>query len=253
MGITPIVDVMGSAMASTAIDQSQRTAARVAGVLYLLLMVCGVFGEFNGRGRLIVDNDPAKTAGLITSHLLLFRFGIVSDLAAFAGDIAMAVALYVLLRPIGRYLALLAAFWRVAEAAVLGVITLNSLTMLSLLTDVRYATVFSSQQVQSLVWLFNDTHDAGYNIGMVFLSLGCIVFSWLFFKSRYIPRLLAAFGLLAYTLMLAGTMATILWPQNPIGVNFDTAAGLYEIIIGLWLLLRGIREPRVRNITVVGR
>lgn len=231
-------------MASTAIDQSQRTAAKVAGILYLLLMACGVFGEFNGRGSLIADNDPAKTAAQITGHLLLFRLGIVSDLIAFTGDIAMAVALYVLLRPIGRHLALLAAFWRVAEAAVLGVITLNSFTMLQLLTDARYATVFSSQQLQSLVWLFNDTHDAGYNIGLIFLSLGCIVFSWLFFKSRYIPRLLSGFGLLAYILMLVGTIAAIVWPDNPLGANFDTPAGLYEIIIGLWLLLRGIREPR---------
>lgn len=231
-------------MASTAIDQSQRTAAKVAGILYLLLMACGVFGEFNGRGSLIADNDPAKTAAQITGHLLLFRLGIVSDLIAFTGDIAMAVALYVLLRPIGRHLALLAAFWRVAEAAVLGVITLNSFTMLQLLTDARYATVFSSQQLQNLVWLFNDTHDAGYNIGLIFLSLGCIVFSWLFFKSRYIPRLLSGFGLLAYILMLVGTIAAIVWPDNPLGSNFDTPAGLYEIIIGLWLLLRGIREPR---------
>lgn len=231
-------------MASVAIDRSHRVAARVAGLLYLLLMACGVFGEFNGRGSLIADNDPAKTAANIVDHLLVFRLGIVGDLVAFTGDIAIAVALYVLLRPIGKYLALLAAFWRVAEAAVLGVITLNSFTMLLLLTDARYAKVFSSQQLQNLVWLFNDTHDAGYNIGMMFLSLGCMVFSWLLLKSRYVPRLLAGFGLFAYVLMFVGTIVTITWPDNPVGVNFDAPAGLYEISIGLWLLLRGIREPQ---------
>lgn len=230
-------------MAGIAIDRSQRVAARVAGALYLLLMAFGVFGEFGGRGSLIADDDPAKTAVAITSHLLRFRLGMVSDLAAFAGDIGITVALYVLLRPVGRYLALLAAFWRVAEAAVLGVITLNSLIMLSLLTDARYAAAFSSQQVQGLVWLFNDAHDAGYNLGMIFLSLGSIVFSWLLLKSRYVPRLLAGLGLLGYVAMLVGTIVTIVWPANPVGVNFDTLAGLYELAIGLWLLLRGIREP----------
>lgn len=232
-------------MANIAIDRSQRVAARIAGALFLLLMACGVFGEFNGRGSLIADNDPAKTAASILNHLLLFRAGIVSDLVAFTGDIGIAVALYVVLRPVGRNLALLATFWRVAEAAVLGVITLNSVTMLLLLTDPRYAAVFSSQQLQSLVWLFNDAHDAGYNIGLIFLSLGCIAFSWLFLKSRYIPRLLAGFGLLSYTIMLIGTIVTIVWPANPIGANFDTPAGVYEIIIGLWLLIRGIKEPRL--------
>ncbi|GLQ90244.1 DUF4386 domain-containing protein [Dyella flagellata] len=228
-------------MASFAIDRSQRMAATVAGALYLLLMACGVFGEFGGRGSLIIENDPAKTAAAIRGHLTLFRFGIVSDLVAFAGDIGIAVALYVLLRPVGRNLALLAAFWRVAEAAVLGVITLNSFTMLLLLTDGRYATAFSSQQLQSLVWLFNDMHDTGYNIGLIFLSLGCIVFSWLLLKSCYVPRLLAGFGLLGYAVMLIGAIATIVWLDNPVGANFDTLAGLYEIIIGLWLLLFGVR------------
>jgi hypothetical protein len=230
-------------MATIAIDTSQRRAARIAGFLYLLLMACGVFGEFGGRGSLIADNDPAKTAVNILGSLHLFRLGIVSDLAAFTGDIAMAVALYVLLRPVGRHLALLGAFWRVAEAAVLGVITLNSFTMLLLLTDPRYAKVFSGGQLQGLVWLFNDTHDAGYNIGTIFLALGCLAFSWLFLKSGYVPRWLAIFGLLGYALMLAGCICNIVYPDNPVGANFDTLAGIYEIIIGLWLLIRGAKEP----------
>ncbi|GGA01165.1 DUF4386 domain-containing protein [Dyella caseinilytica] len=230
-------------MTVAVVDVSQRKAARIAGALYMLLMVCGVFGEFGGRGSLIANDDPAKTASNILGSLPLFRLGIVSDLAAFTGDIAIAVALYVLLRPVGRNLALLAAFWRVAEAAVLGVITLNSFTMLLLLTDPRYAKVFSSEQLQDLVWLFNDTHDAGYNIGMIFLALGCLVFSWLLFKSRYIPRLLAGFGVLAYAAMLIGNILTIVRPDYPIGTNFYMPAGIYEIVIGLWLLVLGVRGP----------
>jgi hypothetical protein len=238
-----VVTIMGNDMTIGAIDNEQRYAARVAGFLYLFLMVCGVVGEFNARGSLIVDNDPAKTAIHIVASQRLFRVGIVCDLTAFAGDIAIALALYILLRPVGRYLALLAAFWRVAEAAVLGAITLNSMTMLLLLTDARYSSAFSSTQVQNLMWLFNDTHDAGYNIGMIFLALGCIVSSYLLFKSRYIPRLLAAFGLVAYIVMLLACVLTIIFPEAPIGLAFYGPAGIYEITIGLWLLILGIKKP----------
>jgi hypothetical protein len=55
---------------------------------------------------------------------------------------------------------------------------------------------------------------------------------------------LAGFGLLGYVLMLIGAIVVIVWPDNPVGVNFDVPAGLYEVVIGLWLLLRGVREPR---------
>jgi hypothetical protein len=238
-----VVTTLGNDMTMGAIDNEQRYAARVAGFLYLFLMVCGVVGEFYARGSLIVDNDPAKTAMHIVASQRLFRVGIVCDLTAFAGDIAIALALYIVLKPVGRYLALLAAFWRVAEAAILGAITLNSMTMLLLLTDARYSSVFSSTQVQNLMWLFNDTHDAGYTIGMVFLALGCMVSSYLFFKSGYIPRLLAAFGFLAYLVMLLGCVLTTIFPDAPIGLAFYAPAGIYEITIGLWLLILGIRKP----------
>jgi len=230
-------------MTIAVVDMSQRKAARIAGALYLLLMACGVFAEFPARASLIADNDPARTASNILGSLPLFRLGIVSNLAAFAGDIAIAVALYVLLRPVGRYLALLAVLWRVAEAAVLGVMMLNSFTVLLLLTDPRYTKVFSVAQLQNLAWLFNDMHDAGYNVGMIFLALGCLVFSWLFFKSHYIPRLLAGFGLLAYAVMLIGNIVSIVYPDYPLGTNFYLPAGIYEIVIGVWLLIRGVRTP----------
>jgi Domain of unknown function (DUF4386) len=227
-------------MSARVISSQQQFAARLAGFLYLFLMVCGVVGEFVARGNLIVDGDMAKTIGHIAASPHLFRLGILCDLTAFAGDVAMAVALYVLLSPIGKYLALTCAFWRVAEAAVLGAITLNSMTMLLLLAP-RYGHSFSPGQVQSLVELFNDSHDAGYTIGMLFLALGCMGFSFLLFRSRYVPRWLALCGLISYVAMLAGCLITMVFPDAPIGLGFYMPAGIYEIVIGLWLLIRGVR------------
>lgn len=225
------------------LDDSQRKAARIAGFLYLLLMATGVFAEMYGRGSLIVDGDMAKTVGNIIAHERLFRLGIACNIFTFAGDIALTVALYVLLRPVNKILALVAALWRVVESAILGVITLNGLVALMLLTDVKYAKAFSTIQWQTLASLFNDAHDAGYTIGLIFLALGCTVFSYLFFKSRYIPRLLAAFGIFAYVLMLAASFAIIVFPDIPISGSVYMPAGLFEITIGLWLLFRGARAP----------
>src|SRR4030095_1120453 len=106
-------------------EQKQRTAARAAGLLYLSLMVTGVFAEFYARGPLIVPGDAAQTARNIAASERLFRLGRVSTLITFAGAVARVVALYVVLKPVNRNLALLAAFWRLAECAILGVISLN--------------------------------------------------------------------------------------------------------------------------------
>lgn len=227
-------------MSARVISNQQRIAARLAGFLYLFLMVCGVVGEFTARGSLIVDGDMAKTMSNIAASPHLFRLGILCDLTAFAGDVAIAVALYVLLSPVGKYLALTSAFWRVAEAGVLGAITLNSVTML-LLLDPRYGHSFSPAQLQSLVQLFNDSHDVGYTIGMLFLALGCMGFSFLLVRSRYVPKLLAVFGLMAYAAMFVGCLITIVFPEAPFGLAFYMPAGIYEIAIGLWLLIRGVR------------
>ena len=79
----------------SAIEPSQRTAAKVVGAFYLLMMVTGVFAEFYARGRLIVPADAGQTARNIMASERLFRLGTVSDLITFAGDVILVVALYV--------------------------------------------------------------------------------------------------------------------------------------------------------------
>ncbi len=116
------------------IDPAQHAAARVAGSLYLILMVTGIFAEFYARGPLIVSGDAVQTARNIAASEWLFRLGIVSNLITFVGDVVLLWALYVVLKPINRNFALLAAFLRVVECAILGLITLNDFAALQLLS-----------------------------------------------------------------------------------------------------------------------
>ena len=90
------------------IEPAQRTAAKVAGFLYLFLMATANFAEFYARGRLIVPGDAVQTATKIAASEWLFRLAVVSDLITFAGCVMLVVAFYVILKPINRNLALLA-------------------------------------------------------------------------------------------------------------------------------------------------
>src|SRR5947208_2500439 len=106
-------------------DDVQRSAARIAGVLYLFLMATGVFSEFYARGSLIVPGNVAQTAANITAHERLFRIGIVSNLITFSGDLILIWALFVVLKAVNRNVAVLATIVRIPESANLVVGILN--------------------------------------------------------------------------------------------------------------------------------
>src|SRR5437660_1135699 len=102
-------------MTTGTINESQRKAARVAGFFYLLTFAIVVVVNFGINERLMVAGNPAQTARNILAHERLFRIGIASNLVYEAGLLALLSALYVTLRPAGRTLALLAAFWLVIK------------------------------------------------------------------------------------------------------------------------------------------
>jgi hypothetical protein len=220
----------------------QHTAAKIVGFLYLFLMVTGFFAEFYARGRLIVSGDAAQTARNIAASETLFRLGTVSDLITFAGDVALVWALYIVLTPINRNVALLAVFWRLAECAILGVITLNDFAALRLLSGADYLRVFDTKQVQALARFFIGVQSSGYLIGLVFFGLGSTVFAYLWFQSRYIPRALAALGIFASLVVAIVPLAIMVFPRfAPIVTPaFWAPIFIFEITLGFLLLLKGI-------------
>jgi len=232
-------------MTIRAIEPAQHTAARIVGLLYLLLMVTGMFAEFFARGQLIVAGDAVQTARNIAESERLFRMGVVSNLITFAGDVALAVALYVVLRPVSNSLALVATFWRLVESAVLGVTAFFDFAALVLLSGADYLRVFDTEQLQALARAFISVQGAGYRIGLVFLGLGSIVFAYLWFKSRYIPRALSGLGIFASLLLTIVSLGIMVFPKLAPVVTplYFAPMFFFEVGLGLWLLIKGIRAP----------
>ena len=231
-------------MTAETITSEQQTAARIAGFLYLFLMATSIFAEMFVNERLIVAGDVAETARNIAASNHLFRFGTVVSLLTFAGDIVLVVALYVLLKPVNRGLALLAAFWRLAESAILGLVTLNNFAVAMTLSGAPYLQSFNSEQLQGLARLFYNVEGAGYRIGFTFLALGGTLFSYLMLKSRYVPRLLAGWGIFAYLVMLAGTLVVMVVPELAATLNMThyMPVFVFEVTAGAWLLVKGVRR-----------
>lgn len=228
------------------IDESQRKAARVAGLAFLFAMAIVVLANYGISFRLSVPGSAVDTARNILANATLFRLNIVCNLIYAASNVALLAALYVVLEPVNRYLALVAASCRLVVVLMWTVSALNMLGTLRLLGDAAYLPVFESDQLQTLARLqLTGGYDA-YSVGLPFWGLASTVCSFLWFRSRSIPRALAAFGAISSAWCVISAGAFIVFPNFDETVNaywFDSPMVLFEMALGLWLLLKGLR-PR---------
>jgi hypothetical protein len=236
-------------MATYTVDESQRTAARVAGFLYLFTMVTANCAEFYVRGRLIVPGDAVQTATNIAASPGLFRLGIASDLITFAGDAVLVVALYIVLKPINRNLALLALFWRLVECSIATATLASDFAAVLLLSGADSLRALGAEQWQALGRLLISVDTGGNRVAALFFGLGSTLFAYLWFKSRYIPRALAALGIIASLVPTVVPLATIVFSTLADAPLRRARSGIpiviFEVIVGIWLLVKGIRAPRV--------
>jgi hypothetical protein len=235
-------------MTISTIDESQRKAARVVGFTYLFAMATAFFAEFYVHENLIVYDNAVETARNIMAHEQLWRLGIASNLLCFFTDVALIAALYVILKRVNQNLALFAAFVRLIETAVLVVVILNDFDVLRLLSGADYLRVFEADRLQALARLSISSYGAGYNVGAMFFGLGSTVFCYLWFKSKYIPRALAALGVFGSLLVATCDFAFIIFPSLAKIVTLVYSSApiiIFEVTMGFWLLIRGLRPSGI--------
>jgi len=229
------------------IDGSQRRAARAAGFAYLVSVAIVVLAQFGINARLIVPGNAAETARNIVAHERLFRLSIACNLAYCAGVVVLLAALYAILKPVGQNLAFLGACFRLVYALVWVVMTVNFFTVLRLLNGADYVRVFGADRTQTLARLYLTGFDA-YYVGLLFYALAAAVCSYLWFRSRYIPRALSVWGVISSVWCAACTSVFVLFPSFVKVVNlwwFDSPMASFEIATSFWLLFKGLRSSEV--------
>src|SRR5512140_1343939 len=227
------------------IDDPQRKAARIAGLAYIISFGIVVAVNFGIFARLIVRANPAETAQNILAHEQLFRIGIAGDIIYCIGVIVVLSALYVVLRPVDRYLALFAAFGRLVLSLMWLTVTLNLFTVLRLLDDAQYSHALGQEQLYALMRLHLAGSDQ-YYIGLLFWSLAATAISYLLFRANYIPKALALFGVVSSIWCAACTLIYYIFPGFEKAVNlwwFDSPMVIFEIVTSFWFVFKGPRLP----------
>src|SRR2546429_6953722 len=135
-------------MTTRTIEQSPQLYARIGGVLYLIIIVVGLFGEAFVRDRLVVPGDAAATATNIRSMESLWRFHIAAELFLLICAVALLMILFVLLKPVHRELALLAAFFNLVSIGLEAAITMYLLEALFPLGNAGYLTALDRKSTR---------------------------------------------------------------------------------------------------------
>jgi len=156
-------------------------------------------------------------------------------------------ALYVVLKPVNRGLALMAAFSWLVWAFMWLVVALYEFHALLLLKGADYLKVFDTERLQAWAMLYFKMGFDIYYVGLLFWGLASTLCAYLWFKSRYVPRALAAFGILSSAFAVMCSFALYINPNfdKIVGLGwFDIPMGLFDIALSFWLLIKGLSPSR---------
>jgi hypothetical protein len=221
--------------------------ARVAGMLYIVGSILGVVRLLYIPNTLIVHGNATATANNIATHELLFRFGIVSELLAAALWIFVTLALYRLFKEVDQGLAILMVI--LGSLMVTPIFFMNSVNDAAALLFARggdFLTMFDKTQRDAFAMLFLRLHHYGDLANEIFWGLWLLPFGLLVYRSRFLPRILGIWLIIACFAYLAMSFTGLLFPQWEDKVfNITQPVMLGEVAIMLWLVIMGAKEQRL--------
>jgi hypothetical protein len=231
-------------MTTTHSEFSPQRYARMAGALYLIVIVAGAFAELFVRQRLVVPQDAAATANNILAHEQLFRRGFAADLIALLCVPPLILLLYELLKIVNRRVALLALFFSLIGSAVQSAALLGHFAPLVLLKRGHDLGV-NQELLQAQTYMALQLQGIGYAVALAFFGGTMLARGYLIFRSGFLPRFIGLFLAVEGVCYLANSFADFLAPGIASTVfAVLLATGLAEVLLCLWLLLKGVNVAK---------
>ena len=224
--------------------ESPNRLARMTGVLYLLVVGCGIISEILVKNVVFVPGDMAATVDQITAYGFVFRLGFVVLLARLVFLTLLVLALYKLFGPVNRDVAVVMVVFVLISNAVSMVSLVFEFSAPLLLTSSDYSTLFTTDQWLAQVQFFINMQVQGDTAAQI-LSLWVILLGFLLFKSGYLPKLLGILVMIAGVGYVADFLVFFLLPQ--LHVQIAGIAFLAEVPFPFWLLIKGVNVERWRS------
>jgi len=224
---------------------SPSKTARVAGLLYLVVIVFGMTAYMYIFDSIVVPGDAATTATNIMASETLYRLGFVSELILNVFWAFLALALYKLLKPVNKNLAILMVVLNLLGVPIGMLNALNHYAALPLLSGANYLTAFTTDQLNAQAMFFINLWEPGYDIAQIFYALFLIPLGYLVYKSDYFPSVLGVILIISGFGGVIDTVVTSLFPNfESIILTVIEVFGFSELLFCGWLLVKGANVPQ---------
>ena len=228
---------------------SNKNLARIAGLLYLIVITTGLFAEVFVRQAFKVSGDALTTANNIQSSEMLYRWGFVADLINFVCGLPVVLIIYFIFKEVNKFLLQLALIFVVIQTAIIAVNLLNQISPLLILSNNAYLKTFEPNQLATLSQLSLNIQGVGYAIGLIFFGFYCLLVGYVIFKSAMVPKFLGVLYILSGIGYLINSFTMLLSKgfANPIFTYVAIPIFVGELSFCLWLIIKGVDNSKTFN------
>jgi len=219
--------------------------ARLAGAIYMIIVIGGAWAQLGVRDGLIVPGNAERTAANITSNELLYRLGFVVEVFYLLCAVPLKYFLYRLFGVVNRKLGIIMILFAAIGAAVQATILLAHYAPLILLGKASYLSVFTTAQRAAAAYLSLHIFDYGYMIALSFFGCFCIAVGYAITRCTFFPRVIGLLLIIEGLAYLANSFGHFVSP--PFGDKifpFLLVTGIAEVSFALTLLVRGVDSER---------
>jgi len=195
----------------TNVDQI-RNLTRTGGILYLVLIICGMYAELFVLGDLVVGGDATVTANNIRSHEGFYRTGIIAHIVTIVSGLILMGILFMIFKSTSLHLAITAVIFNTVALALEGVSILYELEMLSIVKSRMLATVFTADQIDTLAYQPLKMQTIGYDLALLFFGVVCCLNAALILKSKLFLRWIGFVLLLAGVCYITNSLVSYIAP-----------------------------------------
>lgn len=220
-----------------------KVKARLAGLSYLLIIVCGIFSHLVVRASILVKNDAVKTSQNILENETLFRASILSDFVMIISYLMLGILLYSIFKNTNSLVSKILISLNIVGASIMALNMLNQQAAIMILDGSSYLSVFDTSQLQALSLFYMKLHSYGYQFATISYGIWLLPMGYLILKSKLMPKVIAyllIIGSITYTLVFIGTIIGVAIPSD-----ITIPADLGEFSLCIYLLVKGVKTNSI--------